>query len=268
MQGTADASGATGHGMPPLHSRALGFEGVAHDARSLATALGLYCDLLAEPGVLAAAHRHYLDELRLISAATRRLVEELGALSGFESVSDLGRDACAGSPPADAAPGKGTRDFAPLPAVPIGNLAAELRAGRNLLQAIAGAGIAVGMRIEGGNRAVQLTAEDLTRVLVNLVKNAAEAMEGSGAVDIALRERKGRNPRLVLTVEDSGPGVPEGMAETIFAPHVTSKTGGAHRGLGLAIVRCIVEAAGGRVRAANRASGGARFEIELPVRRR
>lgn len=266
MQATAEIPSATAPAMPL--PRTSGVHEVAHDARSLATALGLYCDLLAEPGVLAAAHRHYLDELRLISAATRRLVEELGAFAGFAAASGPNQDARAAAQPAHAASGKGAPDLAPLPAVPIANLAAELRAGRNLLQAIAGAGIAVQLKIEGGNRAVQLTGEDLTRVLVNLVKNAAEAMHGSGAVEIALRERRGRNPRLVLTVEDSGPGVPEAMLEKIFAPHVTGKAGAAHRGLGLAIVRSILEAAGGSIRAANRASGGARFQIELPLRRR
>lgn len=267
MQQTAGISSAMGEGMPLLPARESGLEEIAHDARSLVTALGLYCDLLAEPGVLAAAHRHYLDELRLISAATRRLMEELGAFAGFAS---LCGDADAGSQVAVAS-GKAVTNREPMPAVPIANLAAELRASRNLLQAIAGAGVAVRLKIAGAERKVQLTGEDLTRVLVNLVKNAAEAMQGSGAIEIALRERKGRDGGLVLSVEDSGPGVPAAMLEKIFAPHVTSKpNGGAgtHRGLGLAITRSIIEAAGGRIRVANRSSGGARFEIELPVRRR
>jgi len=50
---------------------------VAHDARNMVTALELYCDLLQEPGVLATAYLHYGNELRLVSAASRRLVEKL-----------------------------------------------------------------------------------------------------------------------------------------------------------------------------------------------
>ena len=53
---------------------------VAHDARNMVTALGLYCDLLEEPGVLATPFTHYGSELRLVAAASRRLVEKLVAL--------------------------------------------------------------------------------------------------------------------------------------------------------------------------------------------
>ncbi len=53
---------------------------VAHDARNMVTALGLYCDLLEEPGVLAIPYMHYGHELRLVAAASRRLVEKIVAL--------------------------------------------------------------------------------------------------------------------------------------------------------------------------------------------
>jgi hypothetical protein len=53
---------------------------VAHDARNMVTALGLYCDLLEEPGVLDTPFLHYGSELRLVAAASRRLVEKLMAL--------------------------------------------------------------------------------------------------------------------------------------------------------------------------------------------
>ena len=52
---------------------------LAHDARNMVTALGLYCDLLEEPGVLATQFAHYGNELRLVAAASRRLVEKLVA---------------------------------------------------------------------------------------------------------------------------------------------------------------------------------------------
>ena len=50
---------------------------VAHDARNMVTALGLYCDLLEEPGVLTTPFMHYGHELRLVAAASRRLVERI-----------------------------------------------------------------------------------------------------------------------------------------------------------------------------------------------
>jgi len=53
---------------------------LAHDARNMVTALGLYCDLLEEPGVLASPFLHYGSELRLVAAASRSLVEKLVTL--------------------------------------------------------------------------------------------------------------------------------------------------------------------------------------------
>ena len=53
---------------------------LAHDARNMVTALGLYCDLLEEPGALATPYLHYGSELRLVASASRRLVEKLVTL--------------------------------------------------------------------------------------------------------------------------------------------------------------------------------------------
>ena len=63
-----------------LRSQGESLAEVAHDARNMVTALGLYCDLLEEPGVLATQFLHYGSELRLVAAASRRLVEKLVAL--------------------------------------------------------------------------------------------------------------------------------------------------------------------------------------------
>ena len=269
---------------------------LVHDARSVVTALGLYCDLLSEPGVLAAPHRHFLDELRLLSAAARSLVEKLGVLSEWKDVTATppGRlprhrsaeersIAVLGTPPASAGEQlvtalPGTHRSAHesgLPPDPIANFAAELRASRNLLEAMAGPGLTIGLRIDGGELPVHLTGEELIRVLVNLVKNAAEAVPPPGRIEIRLRERRKPEPHLLLTVEDNGPGIPETLRETVFAPRFTTKGhesanpswSATHRGLGLSITRSILEAAGGRITAAESPTGGARLEIELPVRR-
>jgi hypothetical protein len=58
---------------------------VAHDARNMVTALDLYCDLLQQPGVLAKSFAHYGGELRLVAAASLRLVDKLGGLATAES---------------------------------------------------------------------------------------------------------------------------------------------------------------------------------------
>lgn len=276
-----------------LCSRGDSLAEVAHDARNMVTALGLYCDLLEEPGVLAAPYAHYGNELRLVAAASRRLVEKLVELdSGTPSTAEpapwnaagAGLGAGLESVQGQSADVRLERSLAwgrraeLLPNESIPNLAAELLANRNLLSALAGPAIVVAVDVEGGARGVRMNAEDLTRVLVNLVKNAAEAIPGSGHILISLRERPqaaGTTAYLALAIEDNGPGIPEDSLEKIFASGYTTRNGAAtaggwpatHRGLGLAITRSIVEAAGGRISASNRAQGGARFEIELPVRK-
>jgi two-component system sensor histidine kinase ChvG len=255
------------------------------------TALGLYCDLLEEPGVLATSFGHYANELRLVATASRRLVEKLLALDSREAprapavlTGSLAGPVSRGTERMENEIGIGNRTergyhWDLKPATAIDNLAAELLATRNLLAALAGPGVALTVDAEGGALGVQLTAEDLTRILVNLVKNAAEAMQANGRIVIELKERpavEGAVSWLALTVEDSGPGIPLHALEKIFNSGFTSQPGGvaypdwprSHRGLGLSITRSLIEAAGGRVHAGNRAPGGARIGIELPVRSR
>lgn len=151
-------------------------------------------------------------------------------------------------------------------------------ASRNVLAAIAGPSIALTVESVGGESPVQMRSEDLIRVLVNLVKNAAEGIAGAGTIRLALTDRKvdsGEPSAVVLAVEDTGTGIPEELLDRVFEPGFTTRTTapagagwatGGRRGLGLAITRSIVEAAGGKIHAGNRAGGGARFVIELPVR--
>ncbi|MFP5207503.1 MAG: sensor histidine kinase [Acidobacteriota bacterium] len=249
---------------------------VAHDARNMVTALGLYCDLLEEPGVLAPPYLHYGSELRLVAGASRRLVEKLVALdeSSATQPSFWRNDAPATGqwpvrPPAAPRPGAPDR-WSALQPEPTANLAAELLATRNLLSALAGPAFAVTVDAQGGALPVRLAAEDLTRVLVNLVRNAVEAMPAGGRIQIGLREQTEAGiSRLILTVEDNGPGIPPEALEPIFASgysaHAQDAGANPHRGLGLTISRGIVEGAGGRIQAENRAQGGARITIELPA---
>ncbi|HEY2860967.1 MAG TPA: sensor histidine kinase [Terracidiphilus sp.] len=253
---------------------------VAHDARNMVTALSLYCDLLSEHGALTPACRHYAGELRLIASASRRLVEKLTVLDmegadadeTFPSGREHGETSKAQA---------GRQALIRLPNDPIANLQEELLANRNLLDAMAGLGVAIGVRVEGGAYPVRLAGEDLTRVLVNLVKNAAEALHGTGTVAITLRERpglRGGAESMVLSVEDNGPGLPAELGQKIFEPGCSTHAPGeechsggwpvAHRGLGLSIARSIVEAAGGSIAAGNRPEGGARFDLELPISNR
>lgn len=104
----------------------------------------------------------------------------------------------------------------------------------------------------------------LGRVLRNLVVNAVEAAEAPGAApDRRVRvEAFPEGNEVVLRVLDSGPGIDEGLLETIWAPDFTTKRRGS--GIGLALVRQTVEAHGGSVAAGNQPGGGAVFTLRLP----
>ena len=241
---------------------------VAHDARNMVTALGLYCDLLQEPGVLTEPFRHYAGELELVTAASRRLMEKLSAM-------DAVLPACNGA--LDELLERRRTQSAAHPAgkpAPIENLALHLHSLHALLDALAGPGIEVTATAEGGARPVEMTAEGLTRVLVNLVKNASEAMSQGGHIHIQLKESEPGPDEvawLTLTVEDNGCGIAPMALEHLFESGYTTRARpGSHaaqrRGLGLAIARSLVEAAGGRMHAANRDPSGACIQMELPVR--
>jgi signal transduction histidine kinase/integral membrane sensor domain MASE1 len=103
----------------------------------------------------------------------------------------------------------------------------------------------------------------LQQVVLNLLQNAMEAMSGehrSGRV-IHVSCRAEDNGPVHVSVQDSGPGVSNGAEQTIFEPFYTTKSGG--MGMGLSIVRSIVEAHGGSIRVRNHSSGGAIFEFTL-----
>lgn len=246
---------------------------IAHDARNMVTALELYCDLLQQPGVLAEPFFHYGGELRLVSAASRRLVEKLTGTQALDS--SEGASAIDAAIPSTKS-ARAAR-WKSIPPEPIKNLAEELLANRNLLASLVGPTVALTMDVQGGALPVGMTSEDLTRILVNLARNSSEAMSGAGRVHISLRESSGEpdnSPWVTVNVEDNGPGLAGPILEKIFEAEPVTRaegpmTGGwpmAHRGLGLSITRSIVEAAGGMIHAANRDPVGACFQIELPVR--
>src|SRR6185437_10432978 len=184
---------------------------VAHDARNVVAALSLYCDLVAEPGVLGEGYGHYAGELRLLAAASRRLVEKLTLMDASQNfAAGEVKDLLEMRLPSNTNPERAESPAGRLPGDPIENLQQELLANRNLLDAIAGIGVSVSVRTEGGARPVRLASEDLTRILVNLVKNAAEAMHSAGAIEITLREMPrahGDESAVALLVEDTGPGI-------------------------------------------------------------
>jgi signal transduction histidine kinase len=99
--------------------------------------------------------------------------------------------------------------------------------------------------------------------ILNLLLNAAEAIEGGGTVTLCYRppEKPAEARQFVLQVKDSGSGIPADLLDKIFNPFFTTKDEGT--GLGLAIVHRIVEAHEGTITASNESGGGATFEIRI-----
>lgn len=114
--------------------------------------------------------------------------------------------------------------------------------------------LAKGPRVRGQH-------DRLTQVLLNLLLNAADAVDGDGDIVVELA-RDGDHA--VLSVTDTGTGIPEDLLDQIFEPFVTSKPVGQGTGLGLAVSHTIIDRLGGTLRAENAEGGGARFEIRLP----
>ncbi len=109
---------------------------------------------------------------------------------------------------------------------------------------------------------VALARSELVQVLLNLLLNAADALNGEGAVTLRAKQ-KGALVR--IEVEDNGPGLSETVREQLFEPFVTTKEIGKGTGLGLAVCRGLIEGAGGLIGWDASFAAGARFIIELPI---
>ena len=104
----------------------------------------------------------------------------------------------------------------------------------------------------------------LQQVLMNLIVNGIEAMkEVEGVRDLAIRSQRGERAELLVSVSDTGVGLPAQHADQIFNAFFTTKDHGI--GLGLSISRSIVESHGGRLWAVDHAPRGATFVLSLPT---
>jgi PAS domain S-box-containing protein len=102
----------------------------------------------------------------------------------------------------------------------------------------------------------------LHQVVLNLIKNAIEAMPKGGRVDVRAR----RLPdAVILEVADTGPGIPPEAMSKLFEPFYSLKPAGHGTGLGLVICKDLMEKQGGTILAANRPEGGAVFTVRIPL---
>ena len=135
----------------------------------------------------------------------------------------------------------------------------------NLIEADAHAeGIRVSTRYADGLPAVRANAVQLQQVILNLTRNAVDAMRDAAAKDrgFAITTESSERGGVRISVADHGPGVSRQLGDNIFHPFVTTKREGL--GVGLAISRTIVQSYGGTLSYRDNPEGGAIFQVELP----
>ena len=125
---------------------------------------------------------------------------------------------------------------------------------------IENAGCKVFLRVPASLPAALFDEAQLRQALLNLLRNAREAMPSGGPIEVRV---SAEGMSVVVDVDDQGIGVPEEIRARVFDPFFSTK--GEGTGLGLAITRHIVEAHGGTVTCESRALGGTRFRIALPI---
>jgi signal transduction histidine kinase/DNA-binding response OmpR family regulator len=211
--------------------------GIAHDFANLLTNMLSAAELIAADPTIAESHR---ENARLIETSVMhatRLTRKLGTLTRGGPVVPRSVD-----------------------------LVHFLGESAELFRSLLGARIQ--LEIDAPKRPIRVIADptELEQIFLNLIFNARDAMDGAGTVSIALSRAviDGRD-HAVLTVDDTGAGIPSHVLERIFEPLFTTKPVGRGTGMGLAVVHRLVREARGRIVASSIVGKGTTFRIEWPM---
>jgi len=222
-----------------LHAERLAVAGkmaaqITHEIRNPISAMGLNAELLEEELISIDGS----EEARQLVSAIKREGERLAALS--EQYLQLAR-----------------RPRPELVLGDVGDVAEEVVAFQHRELDLAG----VALRLVRDENLPEIPFDEaqIRQALVNLVRNAGEAVSGSGEVEVAVR--RSASGGVDVIVDDTGPGVPPEAAATLFEPFVTTKRNGT--GLGLSVTREIIVAHGGTI-VWEPLDTGTRFRITLP----
>jgi signal transduction histidine kinase len=124
-------------------------------------------------------------------------------------------------------------------------------------------GITVRTRLERTLPAILADESQIRQIIMNLTINAIHAIGDGGRLAIATRSRAGE---IVLSVRDSGQGIPAEIQDKIFLPFFTTKDVDVGTGLGLSVVHGIVKSHRGRIKVLSAAGRGAEFKVYLPLK--
>jgi two-component system cell cycle sensor histidine kinase/response regulator CckA len=220
--------------------------GVAHDFNNMLTAIRGYAHLLlaaAEPGTM---QQHHAQEIDDAAARAAMLTAQLLAF--------------------------GRRQVLQARPVHLNELVKRLE---NMLSRLAGDHVALELDLDPALDFVRVDPAQVEQVLFNLVANAADAMDRSGSIAVrttnadahSIDERPDlpAGPYVVLSVEDSGPGIDEATLEQLFEPFFTTKDVGRGIGLGLATAYGIAKQSGGTITVSTELGVGSTFSVYLPA---
>jgi signal transduction histidine kinase len=232
----------------------------------------LQAERLAQVGRLAAGVAHEVkNPLAYVQANLRFLLEEWRqpttsatdseytealqeTMQGVERIHQIVKDLTALSRAEESVEGVGRCELAPV-------IDASVRLASVRLKSLVKLAVEV-----PGETAVRAEPRRLGQVLLNLLLNAADAIEDAkvqdGRVAVRVAVEAGR---VRVMVEDNGPGIAAENLARLFTTFFTTKAPGKGTGLGLALSRQYVESFGGTLRAENRPEGGARFIVDLPT---
>lgn len=218
---------------------------------------------LAAVGKMAAMITHEVrNPLSSIALNSELLEEELAALDAGDEAKDLCR-AIGREVDRLTAITEEYLTFArlPKPRLAAGSVVALVDdLARFVKDDLASRAVALEVRHDGAPSAL-LDENQIRQSVLNLVRNAAEAVASRGPGHVWIRTRA-EDERVLIDVEDDGPGIPPELQARLFDPFVSTKAGGT--GLGLALTHQIIRDHGGTIEVAARAPQGTRFTLALP----
>ncbi|MCZ4410067.1 ATP-binding protein [Cryomorphaceae bacterium 1068] len=112
---------------------------------------------------------------------------------------------------------------------------------------------------------VNVVPQDIGRVLLNLINNAFQAVNGVSNPTVTVKTERTTSNELRISITDNGPGIPDEIKDKIFQPFFTTKPTGEGTGLGLSLSYDIVKAHGGGIQVESSEIKGTRFSIQIPL---
>ncbi len=221
--------------------------GMAHDFNNLLTIITGYAALLNEDEQTPAGSRERLGEILRACTGAKELTQKLLVLSRKQA-----------SHPRVIEIDHFLRDEAVKP-----------------LEQLAGARVTVATKLDARGASIHIDPSELMQMLTSLVLNARDAMPAGGILTIATLveadtsldapNAQATQPHLRLSVTDTGAGMDEAVRARLFEPFFTTKRLGTGAGLGLAIIKGLVEHAGGFVDVSTAPSRGTTMTLRLPL---